>query len=315
MSTLYLENAFTTALSLTVTGPTDLGSDHWGSLNTSVAADSRVPVLWFSRYNGLKNGTSYLFTVTFQAGSAAVTLELKLTGTWWGSTVQSRLQVGGSASGWSDGWLWMSDAAGSSAALCWSRNHGEVFYDDAQLKVAPLREGVDTVTVWRTPTSVGPVKGDHVWLTTDTRYCDRVLGGENVYYCRSDRWDTKGKYVQPEGTSLLSVATNLWPLSRIASEEGRWLHIPVLGMYVPAQAYVTYAFNGVCHQIANRMLIPAGRTVEGAAGYSTSVLLFGMYGTNVPASALDAGAAAMLRTVAVSDLKEMLYRHGVIPPI
>ena len=39
-----------------------------------------------------------------------------------------------------------------------------------------------------------------------------------------------------------------------------------------------YLINGVCHQAANRILLPAGITVRGARGYSISEAMFGTYG-------------------------------------
>jgi len=39
-----------------------------------------------------------------------------------------------------------------------------------------------------------------------------------------------------------------------------------------------YLINGVCHQAANRILLPAGITVRGARGYNVSEALFGTYG-------------------------------------
>lgn len=39
-----------------------------------------------------------------------------------------------------------------------------------------------------------------------------------------------------------------------------------------------YLVNGVCHQAANRILLPAGITVRGARGYSISESMFGTYG-------------------------------------
>lgn len=39
-----------------------------------------------------------------------------------------------------------------------------------------------------------------------------------------------------------------------------------------------YLINGVCHQAANRILLPAGITVRGARGYSVSQALYGTYG-------------------------------------
>lgn len=39
-----------------------------------------------------------------------------------------------------------------------------------------------------------------------------------------------------------------------------------------------YLVNGVCHQAANRILLPAAITVRGARGYTISESLFGTYG-------------------------------------
>src|SRR5262245_12158331 len=39
-----------------------------------------------------------------------------------------------------------------------------------------------------------------------------------------------------------------------------------------------YLINGVCHQAANRILLPAAITVRGALGYEVSEALFGTYG-------------------------------------
>ncbi len=39
-----------------------------------------------------------------------------------------------------------------------------------------------------------------------------------------------------------------------------------------------YLVNGVCHQAANRILLPAGITVNGARGYQLSNALYGTYG-------------------------------------
>jgi len=46
-----------------------------------------------------------------------------------------------------------------------------------------------------------------------------------------------------------------------------------------ARAGITcYLINGVCHQAANRVLLPARITVRGAIGYDVSEALFGTYG-------------------------------------
>src|SRR5215470_17682530 len=38
-----------------------------------------------------------------------------------------------------------------------------------------------------------------------------------------------------------------------------------------------YLVNGVCHQAANRILLPAAITVTGARGYSVSTAMYGVY--------------------------------------
>lgn len=39
-----------------------------------------------------------------------------------------------------------------------------------------------------------------------------------------------------------------------------------------------YLIDGVCHQAANRILLPAGITTQGATGYDLSIAIFGIYG-------------------------------------
>jgi hypothetical protein len=46
----------------------------------------------------------------------------------------------------------------------------------------------------------------------------------------------------------------------------------------PVYAGLIYGINGVCHQAANRILRPAGATVDGVQGYGASVFLYGQYG-------------------------------------
>ena len=45
-----------------------------------------------------------------------------------------------------------------------------------------------------------------------------------------------------------------------------------------SQAGISYAVTGVCHQTANRILLPAGLTVASARGAVLSILLYGVYG-------------------------------------
>lgn len=45
-------------------------------------------------------------------------------------------------------------------------------------------------------------------------------------------------------------------------------------------AGIKYGITGVCHQTANRILYPAGITVQNAGGYVISMTLYGTYGTD-----------------------------------
>jgi hypothetical protein len=55
----------------------------------------------------------------------------------------------------------------------------------------------------------------------------------------------------------------------------------------PAQtAGIRYAFSGVCHQTANRILHPSSVYVSKAAGYRTSVLMYGTYGRDLATGVL-----------------------------
>ena len=45
-----------------------------------------------------------------------------------------------------------------------------------------------------------------------------------------------------------------------------------------SEAGIVYAVTGVCHQAANRILYPAGKTVSGARGYRWSLFTYGAYG-------------------------------------
>jgi hypothetical protein len=45
-----------------------------------------------------------------------------------------------------------------------------------------------------------------------------------------------------------------------------------------SQAGINYGITGTCHQIANRILYPAGLTVSRAAGYNASFRWWGAYG-------------------------------------
>ncbi|MCB9450934.1 MAG: hypothetical protein H6672_05810 [Anaerolineaceae bacterium] len=75
-------------------------------------------------------------------------------------------------------------------------------------------------------------------------------------------------------------------------------------MGIPSAAGVVYGVNGVCHQIANRVLYYSGATVKGAKGYVETQLTYGTYGITVPwflyfIPGLDAVATAVEISVLV----------------
>lgn len=96
-----------------------------------------------------------------------------------------------------------------------------------------------------------------------------------------------------------------------------------------------YLINGVCHQAANRILLPAGITVRGARGYSISEAMFGTYGrvgvwpckspfdqcSSVsgdlpecvePALSARAAKAAPIAALSASDKLDWHYINGVL---
>lgn len=95
-----------------------------------------------------------------------------------------------------------------------------------------------------------------------------------------------------------------------------------------------YLVNGVCHQAANRILLPAGITVRGARGYNVSEALYGTYGRVgswpckspfkkyssvngdlpkcVPEAAEGAAAAPSARVLSTGDKLDWQYIQGVL---
>lgn len=95
-----------------------------------------------------------------------------------------------------------------------------------------------------------------------------------------------------------------------------------------------YLVNGVCHQAANRILLPAGITVRGARGYNVSEALYGTYGRVghwpckspfkkyprvtgdlakcVPEAVEGVLAASSTRVLSTSDKLDWQYIQGVL---
>jgi hypothetical protein len=89
---------------------------------------------------------------------------------------------------------------------------------------------------------------------------------------------------------------------------------------------IKYGRTGVCHQIANRILHPAGITVAGCGGYNLSVAFFGVYGLppwpelpacysggTVPASSVGSGGAGRSRNLSGSSSVYSATQSGKEP--
>lgn len=105
-----------------------------------------------------------------------------------------------------------------------------------------------TLVAFRYPTNVFAQLADHTYVACGT------LG--KVWGC----WGGK-----TGGTALRRAPGSTLRADRIAEPDER-------------AGITCYLINGVCHQAANRILLPAGITVHGARGYSVSEALFGTYG-------------------------------------
>lgn len=141
--------------------------------------------------------------------------------------------------------------------------------------------------VWAVPT--GPMDlpiigrtyiGDHTWVSMGDGNCWNVVGGGPGYYCGANRWRKVGStnvYFPPEGRLLSSTAEgNSGMTNCLGGTQTGFLGIPLY-------AGIVYGLHGVCHQMANRMLLGAGKqTVWGANGYALSVTNYGLYGVTMP---------------------------------
>jgi hypothetical protein len=107
---------------------------------------------------------------------------------------------------------------------------------------------VGTLVVMRYPTSLFANLADHTYVACGT--------GAKAWSC----WGG-----ETGGTALRRSAGSTKRADAIARPNER-------------AGIKCYLVNGVCHQAANRILLPAGITVRGARGYDVSEALFGTYG-------------------------------------
>ncbi|TDR39654.1 hypothetical protein DFR29_11542 [Tahibacter aquaticus] len=73
-----------------------------------------------------------------------------------------------------------------------------------------------------------------------------------------------------------------------------------------------YGVNGVCHQAANRILLPAGVLVKNARGYRLSYAIYGEYGITLPTKKCH-GLLRKHESIG-GDLPACLFSGGSAPP-
>lgn len=105
-----------------------------------------------------------------------------------------------------------------------------------------------TLVVKAYPTSLFGKAADHTYVECDT--------GAVGWSCWG--WKTGGTAVRQAGGSTARANDIAEPNERAS--------------------ITCYLINGVCHQAANRILLPAGITVNGVRGYPLSNALYGTYG-------------------------------------
>ena len=128
---------------------------------------------------------------------------------------------------------------------------------------------------------LGQPLGDHTWVASDeSGVCWNALGGGPTYYCGPNRWHG-GTYVPPEGHQICSGDGDVASATCMGNPKTSTF------MQIPSSAGIVYAINGVCHQIANRVLYWTGATVEAASGYWFTSTTFGTWGTTVPPAAYN----------------------------
>lgn len=125
--------------------------------------------------------------------------------------------------------------------------------------------------------------GDHTWVTADDKSCWNVLGGGPGFYCGENRW-RGNTYIPPTITWRGKQVTG----RELSSAPGESKKATCMGgkpgefFGIPTYAGIIYGVHGVCHQMANRLLLTSGQTVAKADGFALSSANYGTYGTRVP---------------------------------
>lgn len=158
-----------------------------------------------------------------------------------------------------------------------------------------------TLQSWGIPTDpielpiIGKIwLGDHTWVTADDRRCWRVLGGTDNFYCGSSRWQGN-TYIPPTVPFEGRLVTGR-ELSRASGDTNKTQCMGGAETWffdkLPMYANIVYGVHGVCHQMANRLLLSCEPTVTVARanGFLLSSVNYGIYGTWIPGGVWAAAA-------------------------
>ena len=104
---------------------------------------------------------------------------------------------------------------------------------------------------------------------------------------RLNGYGIKVKGLPADHTYVTSSNGHVWPCwgrsaggSLICNGQGNTDQADCLSQ-PNSKAGIIYGGTGVCHQTANRILLPAGIYVSAAAGYRTSLFAWGAYGRDI----------------------------------
>ncbi len=126
---------------------------------------------------------------------------------------------------------------------------------------------------WVKPAFVTGAPVDHTWVTTYdsgvTMYNsieELATAGEHYWFCRGD-FHKLGVSDSFAGGQILQVPFHPGSLCLVKPDD-----------QASCGTVVDYGIDGVCHQIANQVLFPAGGKVTDARGYKLSSAIFGTFG-------------------------------------
>ncbi len=310
MGHLFIDNNTTEDLQLEISG----GPDRiFKKLTDRVKRETCVPVIWFSRWNGVYTGEVHNFAIRFRTAGKECAIDLSLRGYATTTTLHTQTRIGGQAEAWTDGWYVLKEGD-RLVSLGWSPSPSDsLWFHEPYLRIGELVSGTSRLEIFGSPTKVLFFDGDHTWVAAQPGFCDRVLGPGD-HYCAASRWKN-GVYTPPEGRLIGAGPADLAKASAFAAEGGRcFTQMSPMPRDIPAQAWVSYLVNGVCHQITNRILTATDLSVwDEAKGALWSYGAFGKFGTLVPASflapLLPTTVLAVVQLFCIKDLADMWARH------